>query len=53
VPTRKPRPRSYALAPRASALAGYQSKLANGRVSWNEGISQLWYLAHETSPPRL
>jgi hypothetical protein len=37
----------------ASALAQYKSKLTNGRTAWNEGISQLWYLAHESTPPKL
>jgi hypothetical protein len=45
--------RSYARAPTASALAHYNSKLASGRISWNEGISQLWYLAHKSTPPKL
>jgi hypothetical protein len=45
--------RAYASAPSAAALAGYQSKLANGRTQWNEGISQLWYLAHASDPPTL
>jgi type IV pilus biogenesis protein CpaD/CtpE len=40
-------------APRASALAGYRSKLAPGRGEWDEGISQLWYLAHASHPPTL
>ncbi len=44
---------SYARTPSASTLAEYNSKLANGRVSWNEGISQLWYLAHKSTPPKL
>lgn len=44
---------SYARAPTASTLAHYNSKLASGRISWNEGISQLWYLAHKSTPPKL
>ena len=44
---------SYALAPTASTLAHYNSKLANGRISWNEGIAQLWHLAHKSTPPKL
>jgi hypothetical protein len=44
---------SYASAPSAATLAHYKGRLANGRTSWNEGISQLWYLAHRASPPRL
>ncbi len=44
---------SYARAPSAATLAGYRSKLAGGRTQWNEGISQLWYLAHASDPPTL
>ncbi len=42
---------AYARAPSAAALARYESELAHGRERWNEGISQLWYLAHESNPP--
>ncbi len=42
---------AYARAPRAAALARYESELARGREQWNEGISQLWYLAQEPHPP--
>lgn len=42
---------SYARAPRAAALASYRSRLAFGRTQWNEGISELWYLAHDSHPP--
>ncbi len=42
---------AYAHAPSAATLAAYQTKLAEGRSQWNEGISQLWYLAHTASPP--
>jgi hypothetical protein len=44
---------SYARAPSASALARNQSKLSAARGQWNEGISQLWYLAHSSHPPTL
>jgi hypothetical protein len=44
---------SYAQAPSTSTLAHYNNKLANGRTSWNEGIAQLWYLAHKSTPPKL
>jgi hypothetical protein len=44
---------AYARAPRAAALARYESELARGREQWNEGISQLWYLAHTAHPPTL
>jgi hypothetical protein len=43
----------YASAPSASALARNQSKLSVARGQWNEGISQLWYLAHTAHPPTL
>jgi len=42
---------AYARAPSAVALARYRSELANGRSQWDEGISQLWYLAHASNPP--
>jgi hypothetical protein len=44
---------AYARAPSASALARYRSELAAGREQWNEGISQLWYLAHTPNAPTL
>jgi hypothetical protein len=44
---------SYARAPSAAALAGYESKLANAQTEWNEGIAQLWYLAHASDPPTI
>jgi hypothetical protein len=44
---------AYARAPSASALARYRSELATGREQWNEGISQLWYLAHTSHAPTL
>jgi hypothetical protein len=44
---------SYARAPSAAALTGYQSKLANAQAEWNEGIAQLWYLAHASDPPTI
>ncbi len=44
---------TYARAPSASALARYESKLSTARGQWNEGISQLWYLAHTAHPPML
>jgi hypothetical protein len=43
----------YARAPSASALARNRSKLSVARGQWNEGISQLWYLAHTAHPPTL
>ena len=43
--------RAYARAPSAAGLARYQSELPHGREEWNQGISQLWYLAHKSNPP--
>jgi hypothetical protein len=43
--------RAYARAPSAAALARCESELAQGREKWNAGISELWYLAHESNPP--
>ena len=44
---------AYARAPSAASLARYKSRLASGKAQWNEGISQLWYLAHASDPPTL
>jgi len=41
---------AYARAPSAATLARYQSELARGREQWDEAISQIWYLAHESHP---
>jgi hypothetical protein len=43
--------RIYASAPRRAALVRYRSELAFGRSRWNEGIVQLWYLAHRSDAP--
>jgi hypothetical protein len=42
---------AYARAPSAASLARYKSGLASVKAQWNEGISQLWYLAHASDPP--
>lgn len=42
---------AYAWAPSAASLTRYRSELASGQTQWNEGISQLWYLAHASNPP--
>ena len=44
---------AYARAPSAAALARFEQKLAPARQQWNEGISQLWYLAHAAGAPTL
>ena len=43
--------RAYARDPSASRLALYESELAHGRERWNQGVRQLWYLAHRAGPP--
>ncbi|HMD56476.1 MAG TPA: hypothetical protein VKG82_03285 [Solirubrobacteraceae bacterium] len=43
--------RAYARAPRQSELAVYEDQLAHGRERWDQGIRQLWYLAHQPNPP--
>jgi len=42
---------AYARTPSAAALARYERELARGREQWNEGISQIWYLAGRSKPP--
>ncbi len=42
---------AYARAPSAAALGGFESKLTGGRTQWDEGVSQLWYLAHSSRAP--
>lgn len=42
---------AYARAPSAGALRRYESELASGRAQWNEGVTELWYLAHAAHPP--
>ncbi len=44
---------SYARAPSAHTLASYRSELATGREQWNEGIVQLWHLAHRSDAPTI
>jgi hypothetical protein len=43
----------YTRAPSAASLASFKGGLAAGKAQWNEGISQLWYLAHASAPPTL
>jgi hypothetical protein len=44
---------SYARARAPAAHARYASEMAHAREQWNEGIAQLWFLAHRTNPPTL
>lgn len=43
----------FARTPSANILTHYDTEFANGRISWNEGVFQLWYLAHKSNPPKL
>jgi hypothetical protein len=45
--------KSYTKSPNTAALRHYKGKLANARVEWNEGIAQLWYLAHRSHAPTI
>jgi hypothetical protein len=45
--------RSFASRHSASALARYRSQLAYGRQRWDEGVFELWYLAHRHDPPTI
>lgn len=42
---------AYTRAPSAAALARYRTELAGGREQWDEGISEIWHLAHRSHPP--
>jgi len=43
----------YTASPSSASLARYSAELARGREQWNQGIGQLWYLAHRADPPRI
>ena len=45
--------RDYASRHGAAALARYRSQLAFGRQRWDEGVFELWYLAHRHGPPTI
>lgn len=42
---------AYARAPSAAGLASYRSRLEQGREQWNEGATEVWYLAHAPRAP--
>ncbi len=42
---------SGSLHPRS--LAAYRRELAAGREYWNQGITELWYVAKKPGPPRI
>jgi outer membrane murein-binding lipoprotein Lpp len=45
--------KTYASTSRTLALRHYKGRLANARTEWNEGIAQLYYLAHRSHAPTL
>jgi len=45
--------RIYAHDRRPVALANYRKQLALGREYWNQGITELWFVAHRTGAPRI
>lgn len=45
--------RRYARTGSASSLSSYRSQMVTAREKWNEGITQLWYLAHQHDPPTI
>ncbi len=44
---------AYANGPNQASLALYRSQLGRGRELWNNGVIQLWYLAHKAAPPTI
>lgn len=42
---------AYERRAKPSARALSEAQLARGRELWNEGITQLWFLAHRRNPP--
>jgi hypothetical protein len=45
--------RDYASGHGAGALSRYRSQLAYGRQRWDEGVFELWHLAHRHDPPTI
>jgi hypothetical protein len=45
--------KTYSRTPRTLALRHFKGRLANARIEWNEGIVQLYYLAHRSHAPTL
>lgn len=44
---------AYVRLPRASTLARYEGELSRAREQWNEGISEVWFLARRAGPPTI
>jgi hypothetical protein len=45
--------RLYARTRRPGDIAGYRLELASGREYWNQGVTELWYVAHKPAPPKI
>ncbi len=45
--------RLYALRGRPASLIGFRHELAAGREYWDQGISQLWYVAKKPGAPKI
>jgi hypothetical protein len=45
--------RLYAQTRRPADLVGYRIEQASGREYWNQGITELWYVAHKSAPPKI
>ncbi len=43
----------YSLRARPRSLAAYRRELAAGREYWDQGITELWFVAKKPSPPRI
>ena len=39
--------------PSRAALARYAKQLAAGREKWDEGVTEIWFLAHRRDPPTI
>jgi hypothetical protein len=43
--------RAYARPPSAARLTRYRERFEQGREQWNEGATEIWYLAHAARAP--
>ena len=43
----------YADTRRTAYLAGYRLEEGRGREYWDQGITELWYVAHRSDPPKI
>jgi len=45
--------RAYTVSRSPAELAEYRLRLRNARARWNQGISQIWFLAHRRGAPTI